>query len=121
MRKLENKAVNQKRIIRSLLNLGFGQCDAEVYAFLSEMGAQSRKNIAGELKLTKQQLYRSLKKLRAGDLINASVGRPMQFSVVPLERILDFLIETKKEQTMALQESKEALLFSWRVLTKERQ
>jgi sugar-specific transcriptional regulator TrmB len=113
--------MNQKRIIRSLLTLRFRQCDAEVYAFLSEMGPQSRKNIADALKLPKHQLYRSLKNLRSGDMISASIGRPTQFSVVPLEKIMDSLIEAKKEQAVALQESKEALLFSWRVITKERQ
>jgi sugar-specific transcriptional regulator TrmB len=113
--------MDQNRIIRSLLTLGFRQVDAEVYAFLSKMGPQSRKNIADALKLPEQQLYRSLKNLRSGDMINATIERPTQFSVVPLEKIMDSLIEGKKEQAVALQESKEALLSSWRVIIKERQ
>jgi sugar-specific transcriptional regulator TrmB len=71
------------------------------------------------LKLYKQQLYRSLKRLQKKGVINASLERPARFSAVPLEKILDFSIEAKKEQALALQESREDLLSRWRILVKK--
>jgi sugar-specific transcriptional regulator TrmB len=101
-------------MLKTLVNLGFGKCDAEVYVFLSEMGPQEGKVIADALKLPKQQLYRSLKNLQFRGMVSASLRQSARFSATPLEKVIDSLIEAKKEQAVALQESKEQLLSSWR-------
>ncbi len=99
---------------KTLVNLGFKQRDAEVYVFLSEMGPQEGKAIADALKLPKQQLYRSLKNLQFRGMVNTSIRQSTRFSATPLEKVIDSLIEAKKEQALELQENKEQLLSSWR-------
>ena len=106
--------MTQEWMLKTLTNLGFKQSDAEVYVFLSEMGPQEGKVIAEILKLPKQQLYRSLKNLQFRGMVSASLRQSARFSATPLEKVIDSLIEAKKEQALELQESKEQLLSSWR-------
>jgi hypothetical protein len=47
-------------------------------------------------------------------MVSVSLRQSARFSATPLDKIIDSLIETKKEQALALQESKECLLSSWR-------
>src|SRR5512136_3288891 len=106
-------------LLKTLVSLGFTEVDAEIYLFLAIEGPQKGKNVAGVFKLYKQQLYRSLKRLQKKGVINATLERPARFSAVSLEKILDFLIEAKKEQALALQESREDLLSRWKTLIKK--
>jgi sugar-specific transcriptional regulator TrmB len=103
-------------LLKALATLGFAEIDAEIYLFLANSGPQNGKNIAKTLKLYKQQLYRSLKRLQTKGIIRTTVERPAQFSVVSLEKVLDLLVETKKEQALAWQESKKELLETWHSL-----
>ncbi len=104
----------QEWMLKTLVNLGIKQSDAEVYIFLSEMGPQKGKVIADSMNLPKQQLYRSLKSLQFRGIVRSSLGRSARFSATPLEKVIDSLIEVKKEQALALQDRKEQLLSSWR-------
>lgn len=99
---------------KTLVNLGFKQRDAEVYIFLAEMGPQEGNAIADALKLPRHQLYSSLKNLQFRGMISAYPMQSARFSATPLEKVIDSLIEAKKKQALALQESKKRLLSSWR-------
>ena len=101
-------------MLKTLAILGFGKRDTEVYVFLSEIGPQEGKIIARALNLSRQQLYRSLKNLQFRGMVSAYPKQSARFSATPLEEVIDTLIEAKKEQALALQESKERLLSSWR-------
>jgi sugar-specific transcriptional regulator TrmB len=100
-------------LLKALVDLGFAEIDAEIYLFLAKAGPQNGRNIAKMLKLYKPQLYRRLKRLQTKGVICATCARPAQFSAVSLEKVLDLMIETKKEQVLAWQESKKALLATW--------
>jgi sugar-specific transcriptional regulator TrmB len=106
-------------LLKALVNLGFADIDAEIYLFLANAGPQNGRNIAETLKLYKQQLYRSLKRLQTKGIIHATVKRPAQFSAIPFEKVLDLLVETKKEQALAWQASKDELLSTWRSVTQK--
>lgn len=101
-------------MLKTLVNLGFKPHDAEVYVYLAEMGPQEGNAIAEALKLPRQQLYRSLKNLQFRGMVSAYPRQSARFLATPLEDVIDSLIKAKKEQTLALQESKEQLLSSWR-------
>jgi sugar-specific transcriptional regulator TrmB len=101
-------------MLKTLVSLGFRETDAQVYVYLTTEGLQKATDIAEALKFYKQQLHRSLKRLQRNGIINATLERPAQFSAVSIEKALDFLIETKKEQALALQASRKELLSSWR-------
>ena len=111
--------LTQEWIIKTLQNLGFRKTDAEVYLFLATMGPLKAKNIASALHMRKQRLYRSLKKLQGRGIVKVSDEFPAFFSTVIIEEIIDSIIEAKKEQALNLQQTKEVLLSSWRVITKK--
>ena len=106
-------------LLKTLVSLGLTEVDAEIYLLLAKEGSQQGRDIAGTLRLYKQQLYRSLKRLQKKGVVNASLEHPARFSAVSLEKVLDFLIDAKKEQALALQESKRELLSNWGAITKK--
>lgn len=106
-------------MLKTLVNLGFTETDAQVYVFLATEGPQKASEIAEALKIYKQHLYRILKNLQSKGVINASAEYPPRFSAVLFEKALDLLIKAKTEQQKALQESKEELLSTWRSITKK--
>jgi len=111
--------MTQEWMIKTLVSLGLSHVDAEIYVFLSAEGPQKGRNIASTLKLDKQQLYRSLKKLKNKGIVNSSIEHPAVFSSISFEKILDLFLEVKKEEADILQESREELLSSWRAITKK--
>jgi sugar-specific transcriptional regulator TrmB len=106
-------------MIKNLVSLGLSQLDAEVYFFLSTQGPHNGKSITKALKLYKQVVYRSLKKLQQRGIVNSSAERPAVFSSISFEEVLDLFLKVKKQQADALQKSKEELLSRWQDLTKK--
>jgi sugar-specific transcriptional regulator TrmB len=111
--------LRQEMLLKALVSLGLTKVDAEIYLLLAKEGPQQGRSIVKSLELYKQQLYRSLKSLQKKGAVNATLERPARFSAVSLEKVLDFLIEAKKEQALALQESREELLSNWKSITKK--
>jgi len=106
--------MREEILLKALVSLGLTEIDSKVYFLLAKEGPQKGRNIGEALNLYKQQLYRSLKHLQDKGMVSSTLERPALFSVVTLEKVLEFLIETSKEQALALQESKEELLSTWR-------
>jgi sugar-specific transcriptional regulator TrmB len=106
-------------LLRILLDLGIRRLDAEVYLYLAISGPKKGRAVSKELKINKQQLYRSLKKLQSKGMVNASPEYPARFSAVLFDKFIDLLIKAKKEQAKTLQASKEELLSSWRSITEK--
>ncbi len=100
-------------MLKALVNLGITETDSEIYLFLAEEGPQKGRKIGVTLNLYKQQLYRRLKRLQEKGMVSSTLERPALFSAVPLETVLEVLIEAKKEQALALQNSKKELLSTW--------
>ena len=111
--------LRQQMLLKALVSLGLTDVDAGIYLLLAKEGPQKGRNIREALNLYKQQLYRSLKLLQSKGIVTATLERPAQFSAVSLEKVLDFLIEAKKIQALALQESREELLSSWKTIVKK--
>ncbi len=104
---------------KTLTTLGFTATDAQVYVYLTTEGLQKARDIAEALKLYRRQLYRSLENLQRKGIVNASPENPARFSAVPFEKILELLIQTKKEQHKELQENREELLSAWHSIIKK--
>ena len=111
--------MDQEILLKALVSLGLTEIDSEIYLLLAKGGTQKGRNIGEALNLYKQQLYRSLKRLQEKGMVNSTLERPARFSAVSLEKVLEFLIEAKKEQALALQENKEELLSIWRAFIKK--
>jgi len=112
--------LSQELLTKALARLGISEIDAEIYLLLAKEGPQPGRSIAKSLDLYKQQLYRCLKRLQKKGAVYATLERPSHFSAISLEKVLDFLIDAKKEQALALQENREELLSSWRDITKKK-
>jgi sugar-specific transcriptional regulator TrmB len=103
-----------ERMLDTLVSLGLTRTEAQAYVFLAKKSPQTGKELANALKITKPQLYRSLRRLRAKGMVNASPQRPAQYSVVSLEKVLELYAEAMMEQAKALQASRKELLTAWR-------
>jgi sugar-specific transcriptional regulator TrmB len=100
-------------MLRVLLSLGIRRLDAEVYLHLATKGPSKGRELSNELKMNRQQLYRSLKNLRKKGLVKASIEHPTLFTAVIIEDVLDSFIEAKLEEAQSIKEKKDELLSRW--------
>jgi sugar-specific transcriptional regulator TrmB len=105
--------LDKARAVEMLVGLGLTQLDSLVYLFLSKKGLQKGREIATGLKITKQQLYRSLRNLQSKGIVSSTFEHPARFSVAPIETVLDLFIKAKIEETHRLQQNKEEILSDW--------
>ena len=99
-----------ERVFKALVSLGLSETDARVYVYLALKGPTEAGSIVDNLKMSRQQIYRSLKYLQnKGIVFVDSTGR-CGFSALAFEKALELLIETEKTETQILQDTKEALL-----------
>jgi len=97
-----------------LIGFGFKPIDSQVYIYLAKKGPKRGKDLVNSLKITKQQLYPSLKNLQKKGIVNSTNERPAIFSAVSVEKVLDALIKIKIEETQRMIQNKEDLVSSWR-------
>jgi sugar-specific transcriptional regulator TrmB len=102
-------------LIETLVELGLKPTDTQVYIFLAKKGPQRGKDLVNSLRITKQQLYPSLKNLEERCVVNSSNERPAVFSAVPIEQVLDALIKAKIKETQHMIQNKEAFLSKWQL------
>jgi sugar-specific transcriptional regulator TrmB len=105
--------VSQEKLTRTLVDLGLKKLDARVYIMLSKTGPQRAKDITRILKVTKQQLYPSLKSLQSKSLVNSTLEHPARFAAVKFDRALDLLAKAKIEEARIIREKKDSLLLDW--------
>ena len=111
--------MSQEQIMKTLENLGFDQVDAQIYVYLAKKGLQKASDLCKTLKLTKQQLYPSIKRLQSKGIVSSTMQHPARFSVMPFERVLDLFIKAKIEETQRLRQSKTEILTNWQNLKLE--
>jgi sugar-specific transcriptional regulator TrmB len=99
-----------------LANLGFDIVDATVYVYLAKKGMQKASEIRKATKLTKQQLYPSLKRLQSKGIVSSTIEHPARFSAMPFEKVLDLFIQARIEETRRIQQSKVEILSNWQNL-----
>jgi HTH-type transcriptional regulator, sugar sensing transcriptional regulator len=111
--------LSQERVITTLLSLGLTEIDAKVYVFLAKMGLQRALDMHKSMKMNKEQLYRSLRKLQSKGLVTATMEHPARFSAVPFEKVLDLFIKTKLEEAHEVQKHKDEILSIWKSMAIE--
>ena len=112
--------MSSKRINETLRKFGLSNIDIQVYVFLANQGLNEIREIALALNLPERKVHRSLRDLQDIRIVNASIAYPLKFMAVPFKEVIDLLIEVKKEQAKAMQQTKDELLYSWRKIIKER-
>jgi sugar-specific transcriptional regulator TrmB len=108
--------LSAEEVLKKLVSLGLTRIDAKIYVYLAKRGAQKGRDIRKALRLTKQQLYPSLKKLQNKGIVSSTLEHPARFSAIPFERVLDLFIKAKVEETKRLQQSKEEILSKWELI-----
>ena len=94
--KLEGCRLSLERVFKALVSLGLSQTDARVYIFLALKGPEKAASIVKKLKISKQQIYRSLLYLQDNGVIVANDERKSSFSALPFEEALKYAIELCK-------------------------
>jgi sugar-specific transcriptional regulator TrmB len=105
-----------ERIFKALVSLGLSQIEGRVYIFLALNGPEKGKNIVKNLKISKQQIYRSLKHLQDKGIIVSDSENKNSFSALPFEEALKSLIRKEKEQNEMMQKT---LLSTWKTMIKK--
>ena len=109
-----------ERIFKALTSLGLSESDARVYMFLALKGPTKTGNIVNDLKMSRQQIYRSLKYLQGKGIVFADSKSRGVFSALAFEKALKLLIEMEKEMTEILQETKKSILQDWKTSTRKK-
>jgi sugar-specific transcriptional regulator TrmB len=102
--------MSQERVLKTLLGFGLTEMDAKVYIFLAKKGLQKAIDIAKSLKMNKEQLYRSLKKLQSKGIVTATLEHPARFSALPFEKVLDLFVKAKMEEAQEIKQNKDEIL-----------
>ena len=100
-------------MLKTLLDLGFSQQEAEVYLLLRR-GPKKAIDIADELKIYKRKIYRILKKLQKTKIVQAKATLPTQFQAVSLDSFLDMLIENYLREANFLEDEKPIIYADWK-------
>jgi sugar-specific transcriptional regulator TrmB len=106
--------LTQEWMLKTLVNLGFKQKDAEVYVYLALNGPRKAKDIVTALKTYERQVYRSLKKLKNKEIVNATPEPPANFSVISLDKLLDLLAKASLEEARRIEQEKDSILRLWK-------
>ena len=108
-----------ERVFKALVSVGLSETDARVYVYVALKGPTKTGNIVDNLKMSKQQIYRCLKHLQDKHIVFADSTNQGVFSALLFEKALELLIETEKEKTEILQETKKNLLQEWKTSTRK--
>ena len=95
------------------MDFGLTQIDADIYIFLAKKGTQKGLEIRNALKLSKEQIYSSLRNMKSKGIISSTIEHPARFSALPFEKVLDLFIKAKIEETQHLQQTKDEILSNW--------
>ena len=106
-------------MLKTLVDLGISEFDAHLYVFLGLNGPSTVVRLSKMMKLNKQQVYHSLKKLKDNNVVIASNDTPTVFSAVCFAKVLDFLSKKKKEKAQALANARDELLLCWKVMVEK--
>jgi sugar-specific transcriptional regulator TrmB len=105
-----------KQINRALTRFKLSKNEVKVYLFLARYGSLKVQQIAENICLHRTETYRTLRSLEAQGLITRILKKPMKFAALPLERVLENLIEERRGRITQLEQRKSELLEMWRLL-----
>jgi sugar-specific transcriptional regulator TrmB len=105
--------LTQEWMLKTLVNLGFGQRDAEVYVFLALNGAHKASDIAEAIKTYERQVYRTLRKLQNQKIVSGTQDLPAHFTALPFDKLLDLLIKANLQEARRIEQNKDDILALW--------
>lgn len=101
-------------MVKGLLNFGLTKDEAEAYLFLLRAGACRASDLAHKLRINRMKAYRILKTLGESGVVEAIVGRPVKFVAIPMEKMIDQLIEEKKVKILGMEKNGKEIIEHWK-------
>jgi sugar-specific transcriptional regulator TrmB len=108
-----------KKLLETLASFGFKQPDAGIYIFLAKNGPHTAKDLETALKMPKWQVYKSLRNLRERGTITSILQRPVLFSAVSFEEVIDLAAKAKIEEAKRNHASTSQAMVYWEKMLKE--
>lgn len=109
--------MTQEWILKTLMELGFKQEEAEIYLLLTKGGPKKASEISNELKIYRRKVYRILKKLEKNLLVKT---KSTYFQIVPFDNFLDSIIQNCLTEASQLENEKPVFFAKWKLLQKDR-
>lgn len=106
-----------ERVKKTLVGFGFTKTEAEVYIYLAKAGPQRGSDITSALRMTKQQLYPALKRLRQKGIVTSRPERAALYSALTFEELLNCYIRLGAEQAKNVKIKKQELVDNWQDIT----
>jgi sugar-specific transcriptional regulator TrmB len=105
-----------KSIDQALSRFKLSKNEVRVYLYLARFGAHKAQSVAEALGVHRTEAYKILRRLEAQGLICRVMERPMKFVAVPFEKVLDNLIEERRQRVHQMEQRKAELLRIWQSL-----
>ena len=105
-------------MLDTLVSLGLTHLDAEIYVFLAKKVSQGYRHNQCARNI-QAAICNSLRSLKAKGIIVGTPTRPILYSAISIERVLDEFMKAKMEQAKTLQASRKELLSTWRSMVKK--
>ncbi|MCZ2856775.1 MAG: hypothetical protein O2U62_06745 [Candidatus Bathyarchaeota archaeon] len=106
--------MTKEKVIKGLLSFGLTRDEAEAYFFLLRAGACRAGDLARKLGINRMKAYRILKALGERGAVEAIVGRPVRFVAVPVEKVINQLIEGEKLKILGMEKNRKEIIQYWR-------
>lgn len=107
-----------REINTALTRFRLSKNEVKVYLYLARYGAQKAQKIAESLGFHRTEAYKILRTLENEGVIYRVLERPMKFTAVPFEKVLDTEIEERRQRIHQLEKKKGELLSLWMSLPK---
>ena len=98
---------------KTLREFGLNDKEVEVYVLLGKRGVLKGGDISKKLKIHRGQVYRTLKTLQKKGVVEATLENPTRFTAVPLKKVIESFVESKREEVALIEEKKKDLLSDW--------
>jgi sugar-specific transcriptional regulator TrmB len=105
-----------KSIDQALSKFKLSKNEVRVYLYLARFGAHKAQSVAEALGVHRTEAYKILRRLETQGLISRVMERPMKFVAVPFEKVLDNLIEERRQRVHQMEQRKAELLRIWKSL-----
>ena len=105
---------------KTLRNFGITENEAEIYVFLAKGGTLKTGQIAKQLRKNKGTVYRTLSNLKKKGFVESTLESPTRYMAIPLEKIINLYIKSRREEVAQVEKTKTELLKDWERIRKAR-
>lgn len=113
---IESKIPIQNMMIKKLKELGLTKNESKIYIHLSKIGPQKMTVLSNETKIPRTETYLLLKFLKLKGAVKQSIERPIKVSALPIENVIDTIINLHQKRIEELNLKKDEIIEEWRTI-----